>query len=245
MSNDIILNEIRVGNFTSSNIWKLTKSDRKGDGFGAPALTYIQEKAYEKKLKRSLDTGAYSRDMAWGIFLEKRVFDLIGLEYTIKSDETNQHPDIDGWAGSADLIVPETKVSDIKCYGLKNFCAYADVLEQKNIGLLKDLFPKEYWQLVSNAIINSVPNGEAILYSPYVSELEEIQRMAADYDEVDMWKYRFIYESQWFELSVLPDDSGYKNINIFEFTIPQEDIDFLTMRVKMAIELRDQLVIKN
>ena len=73
---------------------------------------------------------------------------------------------------------------------------------------------------------------------PYKSELEEIQEMAANYDGLDMWKYRFIYESEWWELSVLPDDSYYKNLNSFEFEVPKDDIDFLTERVELAIKMR-------
>ena len=37
----------RIGRFTSSNIWKLTTQNAKKDGFGAPALTYIEEKRAE------------------------------------------------------------------------------------------------------------------------------------------------------------------------------------------------------
>ena len=236
----IITNKKRVGNFTSSNIYKLCTSNRKGDSFGAPGLTYIKEKRIEKGLGRSLDTGAYSRSIAWGNFMEQRVFDLIGFEHKMRSDETVHHPNIEGWAGSPDTIVPKVKVSDIKCYEPKNFALYAECLEKQDPELFKKDFAKEYWQLVSNAIINEVPKAEAILYMPYKSELEEIQEMAANYDGLDMWKYRFIYESEWWELSVLPDDSYYKNLNSFEFEVPKDDIDFLTERVELAIKMRDE-----
>jgi len=240
MSNEILTNEKRVGGFTSSLIFKLCTSDRAGNAFGAPALTYIQEKKYEVKLGRSLDTGANSQAISWGTFMEQRVFNLIGFEYLITSDETDEHPIIKGWSGSKDLIVPKVKVSDIKCYQLKNFCAYADALATEDLEHIKKNFPKEYWQLVSNAIINEVPNAEAILYAPNVSELEEIRQMAFDYEGEDQYKYRFIAELPWYELPVIPDDSGYKNLNTFEFVVPENDIEFLTDRVKMAIKLRDK-----
>ena len=235
--NEIIENKLRVGNFTSSEIWKLTKSNRKGDDFGAPALTYINQKKRERKMKRSLSTGFYSRDTAWGTFLEQRVFDLIGLEYQMRSDATAHHPTVKGWAGSPDVIVPSVKISDIKCYAPDNFSKYADVIEQKDIELLKAEFEKEYWQLVSNAAINEVPKAEVILYMPYKSELPEIQEMAINYDGADAWKYRFIYESEWYELPILPDDSDYKNLNVFEFEVPKSDIEFLKERVEKANKL--------
>ena len=47
----------RIGRFTSSNIWKLTTSDRSGKNFGASGLTYIKEKSAERYLGRSVDLG--------------------------------------------------------------------------------------------------------------------------------------------------------------------------------------------
>jgi hypothetical protein len=239
MSN-IIENQLRVGAFTSSEIHRLCTFDRSGKNEGEPFFTYVEEKKREKRLKRSLDTGTSTRDTAWGIFLEQRVFEILGFEYSIKSDETKQHPTIKGWAGSSDLIVPNVKVSDIKCYGLNKFTQYADCLAKKDVELLKKDFKKEYWQLVSNSIINQVPNAEVILYAPYQSELPEIVEMVENYDGLDQYKYRFIAESTWHELNVIPDDSEYQNLNIFEFEVPKDDIEFLTERVIKAIELRDR-----
>jgi hypothetical protein len=229
MSKEIATNKIRMANFTSSNIYRL---------MGTPAVvrTYVEEKRFEQKLKRSLDTGEGSQATAWGTFLEMRVHGLLGLEYQIESNETRIHPFIDRWSGSADLIVKGVKVSDIKCYGLKKFCQYAECLETKDLDLIKKEFPKEYWQLVSNATINEVPNAEAILYLPYYSELPEIREMAQDYDGADQWKYRFITEKENYELSSMPDNSDYKNLNIFEFDVPQKDIDDLTENVLKAIK---------
>lgn len=51
----------RIGRFTSSNIWKLTTLDRSGKSFGAPALTYIEEKRAERSLGRSIDLGKQSQ----------------------------------------------------------------------------------------------------------------------------------------------------------------------------------------
>jgi len=48
-------NKKREGNYTSSKISKLCMSNKKGDDFGAPAFTYIEEKRIESKMKRCLD----------------------------------------------------------------------------------------------------------------------------------------------------------------------------------------------
>jgi hypothetical protein len=72
---------------------------------------------------------------------------------------------------------------------------------------------------------------------PYESELEEIREMAENYDGNDQWKYRFIAESHKSALPYLPNKGYYKNLNIFEFKVPEEDKKALTERVLMAIQL--------
>jgi hypothetical protein len=217
----------RVGNFTSSQIFRL---------MGTPAVskTYISEKNIERQMGRSLEVEVYSKDMAWGSFLEQRVLNLIGLEYQLSSSETDVHPEISYWSGSKDLIVAGVKVSEIKCYQPKNFAKYTNALLTKDLELIKDEFPKEYWQAVSNAILNKVPNAEAITYMPYESELEEIREMASNYDGADQWKYRFIAESDKSSLAYLPDGGFFKNLNLFEFEVPKEDKELLTKKVLEA-----------
>lgn len=230
----MINNSLRVGNFTSSEIWKLMTKGRDGVSFGEKALTYIREKNIERKMGRSLKTEVYTRDLAWGNFLEMRVFTLLGLEYEICSQETKTHDHISYWAGTGDLVVGGVKVSDIKCYQPKNFADYTEILLQQDVAILKKERPEEYWQLISNAIINNVNKAEAIAYMPYKSELQALRDMAYNYDGGDQWKYRFIYEADEASLAWLPDEGGYKNLNKFEFDIPQEDKLALSERVALA-----------
>ena len=105
-----------------------------------------------------------------------------------------------------------------------------------NIELLKNDFPKEYWQIVSNCCIDDVEIGEAITYMPYVSEYEEIRDMAENYDGADAWKYKFIRDLPVEDLPFLPDGGYYKNINKFAFIVPKEDKDHLEERIKQAEE---------
>ena len=79
----ILQNTQRHGNFTSSSIYKLLSKDKSGKGFGTPALGYIEEKKIERRLRRSITTDSYSRDMAWGLFLEQRVFSLLPVKLLI------------------------------------------------------------------------------------------------------------------------------------------------------------------
>lgn len=231
-------NKERIGCFTSSNIHKLMKRGRgKDEPFSKPALTYIQEKQIEVRMGRSIEVSGYSRAAAWGTFLEMFVFEKLGLAYEITSNKTDVHPTIPHWSGSKDLIVRGVKVSDLKCYQPKKFALYTDALLSKDVQRIKEEFPEEYWQLGSNAIINQVPNVEAITYMPYESELDDLRDFAANYEGSDQWKYRFIYEAPKHELAYLPDGGYYKDLNKFEFEFPKEDRELLESRVLEAIEL--------
>lgn len=257
----MIDNKERIGSFTSSQIYKLIKqgsrpmteqelvvfkkdnpTSRKkniDDGFAELGLTYIQEKQIERRMGRSLEVDAYSRDMTWGLFLEQRVHSfLFDNDYKLLSKETKSHPTIGYWSGSADLVKAAVKVGDIKCYQPKNFALLTDAILLQDIENFKSKFPKEYWQLVSNAIIHGVPNAESISYMPYQSELNELRESADSYDDPgNEWKYRFITESLDNALAYLPDNGYYNNLNRFEFEIPQQDKDFLTSRVIEAGKL--------
>lgn len=233
-------NSSRWGKFTSSNVYKLIKITAKGE-FQAPGITYIEEKAIERKMKSCLDGGAHTQALAWGNFMELVVYSILGVQYQISSKETTPHP-IHGkyWSGSKDLFTVNAQtgkmesIAEIKCYQKKNFALYTDCILQKNIELLKKDFPKEYWQIVSNCCIEGVDIGEAITYMPYVSEYEEIKEMAENYDGADAWKYKFIRDLPVEDLPFLPDNGYYKNINKFAFIVPEEDKKLLEDRVILA-----------
>lgn len=223
----MINNKLRAGNFTSSQIFRLM-------GAPTPRKTYIEEKNLERKLNLSIEPDAHSQDMAWGTFLEQRVHELLGMEYELCSDQTDQHQTIKCWAGSKDFLVKGLKIAELKCYALKNFAYFTDSLLTQDPAVIKKNDPKEYWQAVSNAIINKVPKAELISYCPYMSELDAIREMALDYNGLDAWKYRFIYEKSPENLPHLEDGGYYKNLNAFEFTPPKEDVEALTNAVLLA-----------
>lgn len=227
----------RLTRFTSSDIYRLMTLNKKGDGFGAPALSYIEEKRLEKRLGRSLTTDVHTRDIAWGNFMEKRVFYLLGdINWVHTGKDTFIHPNIPGWAGSPDLKAP-TKIGDIKCFQPKNFAILTDAILKKDVQAFKESHPKEYWQLVSNCCIHGVDIAEIISYMPYQSELEEIRGMVENYCEPDQFKYEFIFRATDHELAYLPDGGYYQNLNSFEFEVPESDQLLLTATVLKAIEL--------
>lgn len=230
------MNTIRIGAFTSSQIYQLMTVNRKGDGWGAPALKYIKQKQWEKKLKRPLDADSSARSTSWGTLVEARAYSLIpSFDTRIQSTETLSHPGIQGWVGTPDYTETDL-VGDIKCpWTLTSFCQLVDAI---NLGqeAVKDEFPQYYWQLVSNGLITGKKFAELTVYCPFQDELEEIREMARRQDE-NQEKYAFINFALDDDLPYLVRDGEYKNMYQIRFEIPDADKDLLIEKVKKGIEL--------
>lgn len=266
----MINNKLRTGNFTSSEIVALTttgsremteqefmdhkkqfpKSRKKTieSWPGKPALTYIEETKMERRLGRSLTDEVNARPLIWGKLIESRVFDLLGLEYVLTSQETTQHPTIPYWVGSKDGIKHDEgkTVMDIKApLTLKSFCQLVDPLYNGLTGMdamniIRDNHKdgdKYYWQLVSNSIIEETQFAELIVYVPYFSELPEIRHMAGNVSGDQMGKHYWIAMAQDDELPFLLDGGYYKNLNVIRFEVPEADKALLTDCVKKAGEM--------
>ena len=242
------LSEIRNGRFTSSEVYKLIKKGRGSAEFSAPALTYIEEKAIERRLKSGLDSSSYSRPMAWGNFMEAVALERLNLEelgYVLKSDETQTHPDIElgeNWCGTSDYEFYDASgemqfISELKCYQKKKFAQYTDVILKQDVELLKEKFPQEYWQAVSNGIINEVDEVEVVSFMPMDKDFAYIQDKASNYEGADAWKYRYIYEEEMRNLPFLNSEGDYKSLNRFRFKIPKEDSAYLESRIELASSL--------
>lgn len=230
---------LRVGNFTSSEIVALTSKGKDKTSFGKPALTYISECNMERRLGRSLTDEVRARPTSWGNLVEKRVFDIIGTEYSESSKETIGHKHFDFWFGSPDGYKykgSETDaVIDIKCpLTLKSFCELVDCKTIDEVRENHKDGEKFYWQLVSNSILTGVNNAELIIYMPYQSELEEIRELARNSDEGVMSKYYWVHNASDDELPYLIEGNHYKNLNVIRFEVPQADKDFLTECVAKA-----------
>ena len=260
----MINNQHRGGNFTSSKIVALLsmgsremteeelaahkkafpKSRKKTieSWPGKAALTYIDEKKMERRLGRSLSTEINARATSWGTLVEGRVFDLLGLEYTLTSKQTLLHPNYPFWAGSPDAEKKNT-VPDFKCpLTLKSFCQLVDPLYLGLEGMDAMNMVREnhedgdtyYWQIVSNACIKGYDYGELIVYMPYLAELLEIKEMAR---RDQSGKYKWIDYAEFDELPYLLPNGYYNNLNVIRFRIPPEDKDHLTLRVEAAGKL--------
>lgn len=241
------MDAIRNGNFTSSEIVKLTTTGTAKDSYGVPFYSYIEETNRERRLGRALDEEVDSKPTSWGKLLEKRGFGAISIDYVLCSSKTLSHPTIDFWKGSPDAVKESESVlycADLKCpKSLNSFCQLVDphykdgklIYEGMTIEATRKNHKdgnKYFWQIVSNSIITGATKGELVVYMPYKDELDAIRLMAEGKPEC-YW----IQGSTDEQLPHLLRGGHYKNINVIEFDITQRDIDFLTERVNAAGEL--------
>jgi hypothetical protein len=233
----MINNKLRVGNFTSSEIVALTTLAKDGKSFGKPALTYIEETNMERRLGRSLTDETNARPLTWGKLLEGHVFNLLGLEYSLTSTDTIQHPEIPFWTGSPDGEKKDT-VIDIKCpMTLKSFCQLVDCKTIDEVRENHKDGEKFYWQLVSNAVLKNKPFAELIPYMPYFSELADIRMLAQQVPGDQLSKHYWIAMACDDELPYLVDGGYYKNVNVIRFEVPNSDKALLKSKVLKAGEM--------
>lgn len=226
----------RWGHFTSSEIWKLMQKDKAGTGFGKGALTYINHKKWELKLKRSITLEANSKATIWGQYVETRVHKKLGFEYKLCSTERIAHNSIPMWSGAPDCVTTAT-VCDIKCPELISFCDLLDVFETQSPEVFKKEYPEYYWQLVSNSILTGLDHAELIVYVPYNKDLAGIKLGIENYDgEMDLDQLKRIFYAGESSLAWIPDDCKIQDLNKFKFLIPEKDKEDLTNTVIRAIE---------
>jgi hypothetical protein len=213
-------NPLRIGNFTSSNIYRLM-------GTPKPRKTYIDECNMERKLERPLSNDATAKPMSWGIVGERKVFELLGTEYSLVSQETIQHPEILSWVGSPDAFKKNTTV-EIKCpYTLKSFCELVDIIQSGDPERLKKEKDDYYWQIVSNSVLLNHDFAELIVYTPYFQELGDIVTLSEDVEIAELYKTRWISLANYDELPSINKGGYYQNLNIMPFEVLQTDKDLL------------------
>lgn len=236
------MSALRNGNFTSSEIVALTTGGSKEGSFGKPFYTYIEECNMERRLGRALENEIDAKATSWGTLLEPHSFNKLGLEYELCSQKTFPHPDIDFWFGSPDALKYGHTVADHKCpMTLKSFCQLVDpyIKDGKIIHPALSIEAvranhkdgnKYFFQIVSNACITGSKYGELIVYVPYKSELEAIRELASSAGESGEYT-KWVYYASDEQLPHLIDGGYYKDLNIIQFEIKQQDKDFLTDRV--------------
>jgi hypothetical protein len=266
MTTDVRTNLMRVGNFTSSEIVRLlgvgkrlmTAAELAAREKGSRAkyiedpavlsdgaLTYIQERNFERLLGRSLDNETSARATSWGSLVERRVHNLLGIEYQLANKDTLVHPTYPFWSGTPDARKYDDgrTVGDFKCpMTLMSFCQLVEGLRlgligQDAINHVRE-FHKEgetyYQQLISNAILTDSAFAELIVYVPYKDELDEIRELANNWDGDDQHRFFWVANARDEELPYLVRGGKYRNINTIRWEVSKDDRNLLIDKVRLA-----------
>lgn len=256
------LSNLRIGNPTSSEIYKLCSNGRKEGEFGAPFYTYLEECRAERFLKQQLDGESEVLAFDWGKLCELHVHNILSTDYIMQSEESLCHAEINEWVGTPDGVKMSkgiiTTVSETKCPLTKKsfYQLVKDLYDFDGLNVTKkETFDgneiirsirknhkdgeKYYWQIISNAcILKSIYkldtiNAELIVFMPYIDELEELKSFNAGLDE----PYGSIQWAKDGKLPFIYPDLGLENLNIIPFEIPKEDETFLKERVNAFLGL--------
>lgn len=236
----------RVARITSSKV-SLLLVDGKGEmGFGAGAITYLNNKKKELEFGRGLELPIHKWEMLWGKMFEPFVHWQLGNDYELVIDKTTLHPKYSQWSGSQDFNIlsdgVKIGIAELKCYQMSNHFDYVKVLQQQNTEVFKKEYPECYWQILSNCIIHGVNIGEAIAFMPTEEQLIEMRDLLENSDYIekqlkdDAWKYRQFHEKDLYDLPFIPKHSDFPSMVKFRFEVPIKDMVLLTKKVTDAIK---------
>jgi hypothetical protein len=239
----------RVARFTSSKISVLTVSGNGKYGFGAGAITYINQRAMELEFGRGISLPINKWQVAWGKLWEVWVHWQLGSEYELVLDQTNIHPKYVYWSGSIDFNVKVDGgcIAELKCFQFEEYYKLSKCLEQQNVDLLKKDFKEIYWQIISNSCIHNTKYGEAIAFMPREADLIEMRRLVEETDYIekhikdDPFKYRFIVDRDLYDLPFIPEHSDFASMTKFRFEVPILDKIYLAGQVIKANKLLNEL----
>jgi hypothetical protein len=226
----------RIGNFSSSSIWKLMTNGKAKDSVGKPFDDYVKEKIFEKRVNRQLQNEQNSRATSWGNLIEDVAFiQLQNVQNANKMDRL-KHPDLH-WVGQPDYIT-DNIVGDIKCpFTLKSFC---EMYEIETAEELKKVKPEYYWQLVSNSILAGKENCELTIFVPLENQLELIKELARNVEEENQNQFAWINWAKNEELPFLYPNSYYRPIKNLTFTPLENDKNLLLERVEKASKILNE-----
>lgn len=235
----------RVARLTSSNAYLFIVPGKGEYGFGAGAITYINNKKKELEYGRGITLPINKQDILWGKLWEVWVHWQLGSEYELIIDRTTVHPKYSFWSGSEDFQVKIDGgcISELKSYQLSNHYDYVKCLQKECIDTFKKEYASEYWQIISNSCIHGTKYGEAIAFMPTEKNLIEMRQLLEESDYVekhlkdDPFKYKWVWDKDLWDLPFIPNHSTFPSIVKFRFEVPDEDKIFLTGKMIKAGKL--------
>lgn len=193
----------RFGCFTGSKIADLmTTSRKKGEIWGATAMSYIYKVAAERDFDPFLldddeffaqfiaDNNPTSRAMEWGTEHENEAKECfrsnVCPDAEIVEVGSCKHDKVEGFAASPDGLVymrdgEEMKVLEIKCPNIDIFMRYRNEIHDAET--LKITKPAYYWQMQAEMACTGANGGYFVVYQPCLTHnlhYAEIERNEED-----------------------------------------------------------------
>lgn len=166
-------NQVRVGRFTASEMFKLmtepkSKADKEAGKLSEGALTYVNIKVAEV-LTGQPKAESYAYPLVYGKELEPQA-----IEYFLKKNPAFSYepaqfvPFGDHSGGSPDGYINETDGLEIKCpFQSENQVDYLMLTDQYD---LKRNHPNYYWQCMSNLLFTEKERWHFVTYDPRMAQ---------------------------------------------------------------------------
>lgn len=157
--------DIRLGKFTSSELWKLMGvPKKKGEVLTEQGKTYVADKIAE--LITGVPRFAASFAIDWGINYEPEAKEYFEKRTGIEIEECGfcQYNEIFG--GSPDGLILDDSLAEIKCP--ENPANHVKILTCKDVQSLRELNSEYFWQVQGNMMATGRESAYLISYDPRV-----------------------------------------------------------------------------
>jgi hypothetical protein len=164
--------QIRLGRFTSSEIWKLivepkSKADQEAGKLSETAMTYVAEKVAEVMTGQAKQQG-YAFPLVWGIEKEPEAVEYFEKVTGLETTSVGFYPYSDEAGGSPDREIGENEILEIKCpYDSAKQLQYLMLTDWND---LKRDFREYYWQCQANMLFASKMICHFVTFDPRMIE---------------------------------------------------------------------------
>lgn len=183
--------KMRIGRFTSSEMYKLmtspkTKEAKEAGHLSETALTYVTEKVGET-LTGMANKNSYAFPLVYGKETEAQAIEVFCERTGFIWDEIGFVPFGDHAGGSPDGIINEVDILEVKCpFAIDTQVDYLQLTDQWDLMRLK---PAYYWQCMSNLLFTGKSKCHFVSFDPRYPEKQqivhiEVKPISSDFDKI-------------------------------------------------------------
>jgi hypothetical protein len=180
--------EIRLGRFTSSEIWKLIvepkeKAKQEAGLLSETAMTYVQDKVAEVMTGQAKSQG-YAFPLVYGKETEPLAIEEFIKRTGFKYEAVGFYEFTDHAGGSPDGLINDSDILEVKCpVDSSKMIDYLLLTDQYD---LKRMFREYYWQMQGNMLFSKTENGHFVAYDPrMVNDKHRIVHIEVKADKKD------------------------------------------------------------